>query len=249
MKTKELLEARWKVITFTLLALLTSAGNIAIYQYSHYQFTLSRKSALFQDMLQDPLLHDFNAFLWNHWFGVNGLLVMAFFAIILGSGLIVNEVSKGTIFFLLSKPVSRERILLTKYGVSAGLLLAVSVMSSLVIVVVSIAVGHPQDLLHVLIATGLLWLATLFPLGISLFFSIVSPDTLRSVVFSMLLTFAFVGLPALLPNGQNWTLEHYWSSQETYLAGGFPLKEYLVCLITAVIPVLAALILFRRKAY
>jgi hypothetical protein len=89
----------------------------------------------------------------------------------------------------------------------------------------------------------------LFPLGLALFFSVTSPDSLRSVVFSLLITTALVLLPTVLPNGLDWSLWHYWSSLDAYLTGSFPLKEYLVCLVTALVPLLAALIVFRRKAY
>ena len=250
MKTKEVLEARWKVITFTLLALLASIGNIYIYQFSSDLPAHSgAASPTPEGFAQDPLALGFNAFVWDRWFATNGLLILALFAVILGSGLVANEVNKGTIFFLLSKPVSRERILLTKYAVGAGLLLALSVISGLAIVIASIIVGHPQDLLNLLIATGLLWLTACFPLGLSLFFSIVSPDYIRAMIFSLLALAVIVLLPMILPNGLDWSLWHYWSNRSVYLAGGFPLKEYLVCLLTALVPLLAALAMFRRKAY
>jgi len=249
MKTKELLEARWKVLIFALLAVLGGASNIAAYQFDKTTVANSSVPPVLQNLMPAHIANTFDAFVWAHWFAANGLFILITFAAILGSGLIANEVSKGTIFFLLSKPVNRERILLTKYAVSAGLLLAVSVISSIVLAVMSIVLGHPQDLLHLLVATGLLWLAALFPLGLSLFFSIVSPDSLRPVIFSLLITVALVLLPTILPNGREWSLWHYWSSLDAYLAGSFPLKEYLVCLITAGIPLLAALVMFRRKAY
>ena len=250
MKTKELLEARWKAIIFALLALLTSAGNAAFYPWSTTQpATDSDAPPMLQNLVPAHLANTFNAFVWESWFAANGPFFLGLFAAILGGGLIANEVNKGTIFFLLSKPVSRERILLTKYGVSAGLLLAVSVIGSIALAAMGIFLGHPQDLLHLLIATGLLWLAALFPLGLALFFSIMSPDSLRPVIFSLLITIALVLLPAILPNGLNWSLWHYWSNLNAYLTGSFPLTEYLVCLITAAIPLLVALIVFRRKTY
>jgi ABC-type transport system involved in multi-copper enzyme maturation permease subunit len=250
MKTKELLEARWKVIIFELLALLTSAGNIVFYPSNTMQPSADHDiPSMFQNLVPSHFTNSFNTFVWESWFATNGPFILGLFAAILGGGLIANEVSKGTIFFLLSKPVSRERILLIKYGVSAGLLLAVSAMSSIALAIMSIVLGYPQDLLHLLIATVLLWLAALFPLGLALFFSIVSPDSLRPVVFSLLITITLVLLPAILPNGLNWSLWHYWNNLDAYLTGSFPLKEYLVCLVTALVPLLAALIVFRRKAY
>jgi ABC-type transport system involved in multi-copper enzyme maturation permease subunit len=248
MKTKELLEARWKVIIFGLLALVTSAGNIAFYPLDRTQ-SGADSNGLFQNLVPAHLANNFNAFVWENWFAMNGPFVLGLCAAILGGGLIANEVSKGTIFFLLSKPASRERIVLTKYGVSAGLLLAVSVMSSIALAIISIVLRHPQDLLRLLIATVLLWLASLFPLGLALFFSVVSPDSLRSVVFSLLITIALVVLPLALPNGLNWSLWRYWNSPDAYITSIFPLKEYFVCLVTALVPLLAALVVFHRKAY
>ncbi len=248
MRTKELLEARWKIITFALLALLGSAGNVAFYPL-HQSPANGRVTFPLPGLVQEPLTTPFNAFVWETWFVTNGPFILGIFAAILGGGLIANEVSKGTLFFLLSKPVSRERILLTKYGVSAGLLLVVSVISSIAIAIIGIVMGHPQDVLSLLVATGLLWLAALFPLGLSLFFSVVSPDSLRPVVFSLLITVAVALLPSILPHGLNWSLWHYWGSLDAYLRGSFPLKEYLVCLVTAMVPLLAAIVVFRRKAY
>jgi ABC-type transport system involved in multi-copper enzyme maturation permease subunit len=248
LKTKELLEARWKMITFAVLALLVSARNVAFYPL-HQSSVDGRVAFPLQSLMQEPLTTPFNAFVWESWFVTNGSFLLCIFAALLGGGLITSEVSKGTLYFLLSKPVSRERIQLTKYGVSAVLLLAVSVMSSIALAVMGIVMGHPQDVLRLLVATGLLWLAALFPLGLSLFFSVMSPDSLRPVVFSLLITVAVALLPSFLPHGLDWSLRHYWSSLDAYLVGSFPLKEYLVCLVAAVVPLLTALVVFHRKAY
>jgi ABC-type transport system involved in multi-copper enzyme maturation permease subunit len=245
---KEVLEARWKVITFAVLALLVSGGNVVIYPLLQSSTHGGVASAL-QGLVQQTVTAPFTAFVWQSWFVTNGPIILGIFAALLGGGLIASEVSKGTLFFLLSKPVSRERLLLTKYVVSAGLLLAVSVISSIVFAIVSIIVGHPQEVLQLLVATGLLWLATLFPLGLSLFFSVMLPDNLRPVVFSLLITVVFTWLPTILPHGLVWSLWHYWSSPNVYLTGSFPLQEYLVCLVTASIPLIAALVVFRHKAY
>ncbi len=245
MKTKELLEARWKVILFALLALLLAGVDVA-----SYRFIPPSGGAIpppLQKLLQERLMN-FSVFAWGQWFQVNGPATLLLLAVMLGCGLIAGEVSKGTIFFLLSKPVSRERILLTKYGVSMGFLFVVSVIGSISVEGASIALGHPQDILHLLVATVLLWLGALFPLGLSLFFSTISPDSVRPLIFALLITVA-LALPATLPNGLDWSLWRYWSSLDAYLSGGLPLKEYLVCLVTAALPLLGALIVFRKKAY
>ncbi|GHO97642.1 hypothetical protein KSF_076900 [Reticulibacter mediterranei] len=250
MKTKEVLEARWKVSIFALLAFLVASVNSAFYQIDGDTIPLRNDvPPPLQNLIPEHLASTFNAFAWLQWFATNGPFLLALLATLLGGGLIANEVSKGTIFFLLSKPVSRERILLTKYGVSAALLLVVSVIGGIGLAIAGTALRQPQNVLHLLIATILLWLAALFPLGLALFFSVVLSDGFRAMTFSLLVTLAFALFPVILPNGWNWSLWHYWGNLNAYLNGGFPLKEYLVCLVTAAIPLLAALIAFRRKAY
>lgn len=250
MKTKELLEARWKVGIFALFAFVVAGVNTSFYRDA-WNDAIDHRAlpALLQNLMPEHLPNTFATFSWLEWFAVNGPFLLAFLAALLGGGLIANEVSRGTIFFLLSKPISRERILLTKYGVSAVLLLAVSIIGSLTLTVMGIIQGQTLDLLRLLIATVLIWLAGLFPLGLALFFSVILSDSFRAVAFALLITFAFVLLPATLPNGWDWSLWRYWGSLSAYLNGGFPLKEYLVCLITAAIPLLAAIITFQRKAY
>jgi ABC-2 type transport system permease protein len=251
MKTKELLEARWKLISFVLLALLVAGVNVASYQFVKGPMpgvsTGGSVPPSIQNLLQERLA-SFNAFAWGGWFQLNGPFILALGAAILGCGLIAGEVSKGTIFFLLSKPVSRERILLTKYGVSMGILFAVTLTASITIEGVGIALGHPQEVLRLLVATVLLWLGALFPLGLSLFFSVVFPDIVRPLAFALVIT-VVLSLSAIFPNGQDWSLLRYWSSSDAYLGGGFPLKESLVCLVAAALPLLGALVVFRRKAY
>jgi ABC-type transport system involved in multi-copper enzyme maturation permease subunit len=236
MKTKEVLEARWKVGIFALITILVTSANSAFYQVvGNIADRYGTVPPMFQNLIPEHLANTFTTFVWLQWFAVNGPFLLAFLAALLGGGLIANEVSRGTIFFLLSKPISRERILLTKYGVSLGLLLAVSLIGSLVLAIMGIILGQSLDLLRLLLATLLLWLATLLPLGLALFFSVILSDSFRAMACSLLITFAFVLLPASLPNGWNWSLWRYWGNMAAYLNGSFPLKEYLVCLIAAMI--------------
>ena len=76
-------------------------------------------------------------------------------------------------YFLLSKPASRERVLLTKYAVSGTILLAVALLGSAGLVVTAAVMGRPQPLVGMLVSTLLLWLGLLFVLGVALLFSVI----------------------------------------------------------------------------
>lgn len=229
---KELREARWKIIVIGGLALLISGTNT-------YPYAPDTPS---------PLL-DIPLFIWQQWFWVTGPLLLGFLAALLGSALIAEEVTNGTIFFLLSKPISRHRLLLTKYGISAGVLFTLTLLTSIIIAGMSSAIGHPQEVGRLGVATLLLWLNTLFPLGLSLFFSTLSTRSIYPLIFTILIIIALTLLPTIPSGNLDWSLWLYWSSQDAYLNGTFPLKEFLVCLVTATLPVLGALAVFRTKIY
>jgi ABC-type transport system involved in multi-copper enzyme maturation permease subunit len=173
---------------------------------------------------------------------------MAAPAAILGTSLIAGEVSKGSIFFLLSKPVSRDRVLLTKYGISALLMLIVALIGTALLFIVGMSTGHILDLSRMLMATLLAWLGALFVLSLTLVCSVLFSDVLRPALVALGVT-VVLALPVFLPNWQNWSLVYYWSSADAYFKGDFPLTNLLVNLAAATLPLIAALMLFRRRAY
>ncbi len=169
-------------------------------------------------------------------------------AAVLGAGLIAGEVSKGTIFLLLGKPISRERVLLTKYVVSALILFAVTVLSSVALIITAAIAGYSQQLGGIMISTVLLWLGVLFVLGLALLFSLLFKDVLRPLLCTLVITILAI-IPGFFPNWGAWSLLGYWSSQAAYLGQSFPTKELIICLVAAALPLFLALILFRRQAY
>jgi ABC-type transport system involved in multi-copper enzyme maturation permease subunit len=178
----------------------------------------------------------------------DGTEILVILAAILGGGLIAGEVSKGAIFFARSKPISRERLLLTKYGGGALVQLIVTALGSAALLVASAVVGHPQPVSRMLLATLLLWLGTLFVLGLATLLSVVCNDILRPVVLAIVITIA-ISIPGYFPNASAWSLPGYWSSQSAYLAGTFSAKALVICIIAAGVPLLIALPLFRSRAY
>jgi hypothetical protein len=56
-------------------------------------------------------------------------------------------------------------------------------------------------------------------------------------------------IPGFFPKWGAWSLPGYWSSQAAYLGQAFPAKEFIICLIAAVLPLILAIILFRRQEY
>ena len=73
------------------------------------------------------------------------LLVIVPLAGLFGVGLIAGEVGRGSVFLLLSRPVSRTRILVTKYSVCAACLFVVAAIGGASIVLVAYARGYTPE--------------------------------------------------------------------------------------------------------
>jgi ABC-type transport system involved in multi-copper enzyme maturation permease subunit len=254
MVAKELIDARWKMIIGAAITVLVVAGLSVLYSVIRDLATSPGTAGLPEAIKNDLQLSvaNFGLYVWGQWFPKNGPMVLGGLAAFLGAGLIAGEVGKGTIFFLLSKPVSRERVLITKYLVSAAILLGVSLLGSLVMLLTAVILGQSVPVDRILLATVLLWLGTLSILGIALLFSTLFDDALRPAGLAILVAIV-IGLPgvvgAFLPGWADWSLPRYWASLSGFLGTAFPVKEFVICLVTAIVPVAGALALFRKRAY
>ena len=199
---------------------------------------------------------------------LGGLFVLLPLAALLEVGSISGEVSNGAIFLLLSRPVSRTRLLLTKYAVSAGVLLVAAVLGKVLLLTIAAVRGYPlgeMRVLEAMLSILVLWLGVLFVLGTALLVSVIFRSIAASIVACALTLFFVFSFPVIIaelypmgyPYGLSLRLElytywmpaYYYFSNDFYSIGGFALTNFLVSLITAVIPLLAALRLFNRKAY
>lgn len=252
MVTKELIDARWKVLIGAVLALFTMI--IGAFSYDMIRQALSPaelqnlSNALGSDFANR--FTDYRAFMWNLTFslsGDSGLILMVVTAL-LGASVIAGEVNKQTIFLLLSRPLSRDQILLTKYAVGAVILLALNILSGVAVYVVSAVSGRPQDLGGVAVSVLLFWLGTLCIFGIATLLSVVFNDVLRPLGLAVVILIV-LNLPGLFPHGADWSVPSYWSSLPAFLGQEFPVKALIISLIAALVPLLLAVPLFRRQAY
>ena len=200
-------------------------------------------------------------------YGIAGGLLLIPLALLLGVGSISNEVNSGSIFLLLSKPISRTRVLLTKYALGSGVLLISAVLGCVILIVSAAAKGYPlgsMSIVGVLLSVVLLWLGSLLVLGVATLVSVLLKDAIKGFVLSGVIVFLMLspdnwmnyffrneyhalGLSEGFP--RDVTLFYYWFSERSYLGEGLSPADFVVCLLAAAVPLLAALWLFNRKAY
>ena len=250
MAVKEFIEARWKAIICGVIALVlveVSTATYGLFKSALNTSSIQQMPQFLQQQMQQ-MMSTYDVYVWGNWFAKNGPEILAIIAVVLGAGLIAGEVNKGTIFFLLGKPISRERVLLIKYAVNALILLAISAISSIVLLMTAAIAGHPQNVGGVVISTFLLWLGVLFGLGLALMFSVLFKDALWPLICALVVILLTL-IPGFIPDWGAWSLTSYWSNQAVYLGQGFPAKELVICFVAAVVPLILALALFLKRAY
>lgn len=207
-------------------------------------------------------------------FGTAGGYALIPLAVLIGVTLVSGEVAGGTIYLTLSKPLSRSRLLLTKYCVGAVALLAVASVGSIGLLACATVLGYPLDrfsALGVVLSTILLWLGILFVFGIALLMSVAFRSVIGGIAAASLTLYLalpggtwIISLLGVL-FGDDYIYRHesyywfgaiynmvptnYWTDRGLYLGESLAPANFVVCLISALVPLLAALWLFNRKAY
>ena len=201
------------------------------------------------------------AFLWATFFNDLTLyLLVGVGGAILGAGLIASETSTGSIYVLLSRPFSRTRILLSKYGVAAALSLLLCVLFG----AVSLGVGAWQGVAAPplggwAISVTLLWLGMLFVIGVAMLYSVIVPSAFAAGVLAFFTVYILTLAPLFhsgtgshvhyFLGGLDWSIVQYFGSLGIYAGVDSPVKSLLVTGIAALFPVALALVLFVRKAF
>ena len=261
MIAKELREAWWKFAAAAVLVLLVVLTSPTPYEeiVKAYDSSIGPLEIAVQEMFA--------------LYTAGGFFVLVPLAAFLGGTLVSSEVSRNTICLLLSKPVSRRRLLLSKYAVCASILLVAAIFGAVLLIFVGAANGYPLDFLSMAglgFSAGLMWLGSLFVLGVGLLCSIFLRSVLGSIVATVLAVYAVYALPLAITEfllyarvyfmnldsislnyelALRLTLFNYWSSESLFVGEGLMLSYFVVCVVAATLPLLVALWLFDRKAY
>ena len=268
MIAKEWRDARWKFVVGAFLFLALAATNLLSYEQLVGNMLGEQPPDLGD--VRDVDLRSIGVFVNDMLHGTfeAGRLIMALLAAALGVNLMSDESARGTLSMLLSRPISRTRVLLVKYGVGAAGLFAVTLLGNLGLVLSAFARGYPLDTLSfsgIAVSTVLMWLGSLSILGVALICSLFFKNVLLGATVTLLAVYlAFLGpqtfvrtffwdqYSSLNPPWQLiWWLTptSHWSNIYLYSGDSFVAPSILISLFAAAIPLVAALWIFNRKSY
>lgn len=125
------------------------------------------------------LSRTYRGYVWLQWF-VNGMpKTWALFAILLGAGGLLSQASRGGAMFMLSLPVSRERLLGIRAGTALAELLVLAIVPPVLVVLLSPAVGQSYGLGDALVHGVCLFIAGTVLFSLTFLLSTVFTDIWR----------------------------------------------------------------------
>jgi ABC-type transport system involved in multi-copper enzyme maturation permease subunit len=134
-------------------------------------------------------------------FGLAGIYLFGLIiTVFLGASIIQKEIERRTLYFILSKPVSRAELVLGKFfGLLAAIVLTIALMAVIYLAVVALE-GGGFDRLGLIAIVFQMFEMTLLTALLVFFSSIVRP--LTATICSMLLLFAGHLLPTVVQNAK-----------------------------------------------
>ena len=144
---KSWLETRWRFLIGLALLMCTAATVVFAYprvvKLLPMALTADVSSELGRRIREAAeIQRTYRGYLWQQWFGQNLANLLSIFAVVLGTGGLLSQASKGGALFTLSMPVSRNRILGVRAATGLGELLVLAVLPSLLLPLLSPLIGQ-----------------------------------------------------------------------------------------------------------
>jgi ABC-2 type transport system permease protein len=223
---KSWLETRWRfAIGFALLVIL-AGGTVFDYPVVRQLMPAVTKldaSGPMGRLLNEAveLQRDYRGFIWWQWHRQNLTHVWTLFAVLLGSGGLISKASGGAELFTLSLPASRNRVLGVRVLTGLAELLGLAVIPSLLIPLLSPAIGQSYPVADSLIHGMCLFVAGAAFFSLAFLLSTVLNDLWRPLLMACAIAIVlavgetFVRSPA-------YGIFRVMSAEEYFRAGQLP---------------------------
>ena len=144
---KSWLETRWRFVIGLVILTMSACGSVAAYPQMLKLLPLAEKietsGALGRLVAESAeLARSYRGYIWSQWFLQNMPQQWALFAVLIGTGGLLSQASGGGALFTLSLPATRGRVLGIRAATGLAELLVLAVIPSLVLPVLSPAIGQ-----------------------------------------------------------------------------------------------------------
>jgi hypothetical protein len=224
---KSWLETRWRF--FIGLGLLTCAAGVAVFTYPTMKALMPFASSIEASGELGRRIREavdvqrtYAGFIWYQWFGQTPSSLGTLFAVLLGAGGVAAHGVRSGALFTLTLPVSRGRLVATRAACGLSEWLVIALVPSLLIPVLSPAVGETYSVVDALVHGLCLFVGGAVFFSLALLLSTVFDDVWRPLLIAVALAVA-AGLGEGVRGGSRFGIFALMNGETYFRTGHLPL--------------------------
>jgi len=249
---KELRENRWKYVVGAAVLIAVALAVALLFDFVREMLenllggpgTGVLPPAL--DRIIQAQFSNYFIYAWINWYGKNLYQVLAILAIVLGMGLVAAESTNKTLSFLLTRPVSRRRVLVVKLGVGAAALAVIIAVSSLTVVLASQLTGHQVPVGRFMLGTLGAWAGATLIFTVAALMSVLFSDQVKAGLAAAVVA-AIMSVPSWIPSLRWLSVFRRMQGLSAMALGEPDWTAFAVMLAVSFGLALAAVYLFERR--
>jgi hypothetical protein len=233
---KSWLETRTRFLIGLFLLLLLAAGNVFEYPRVAPLLPATRSldtgtaSGTLGSLIRKAveLQRDYRGFIWWQWVRQNLTQTWTLFAVLLGTGGLLSQATGGAASYTLSMPVSRARVLGVRAATAVAELLALALIPSLMLPLLSPAIGQSYGFADAVVHGTCVFAAGLIFFSLAFLLSSVFSDIWRPALLACVVAVAIALGEQIVSDGSRYGIFGAMTAEVYFRTGGLPWPGLLV---------------------
>jgi hypothetical protein len=220
-------ETRWRFLIGLVVLMCSAVGTVVAYPQLVKLLPLAPRLDLSGEIGRRvteaiELAREYRGYVWSQWFRQNMMQMWALFAVLLGTGGLLSQASGGGTLFTLSLPATRNRLLGVRAATGLAELLVLAFIPSLLLPVLSPAIGQAYGIGDALIHSACMFLAGAVFFSLAFLLSTVFSDIWRPPLIVLCGAAVLALCEPVLPGLSRYSLFRVMSAEVYFRGGGLP---------------------------
>ena len=224
---KSWMETRWRFLIGLAVLMLSAASTVLVYPEVVKLLPVVAKPDLSGQIGRRiaeamELARDYRGYVWSQWFMQNMPQMWGLFAVLLGTGGLLSQASGGGALFTLSLPASRNRLVGVRAATGLAELLVLAVVPSLLLPILSPAIGQTYGIGDALVHSACLFIAGAVFFSLTFLLSTVFSDVWRPLLIVLCLAVVLAIFEQFFRDLSRYSLFRVMSAEVYFRGGGLP---------------------------
>jgi ABC-2 type transport system permease protein len=224
---KAWLDTRWRFLIGLLLLMGSAAATVRTYpevlKLMPFVPTVDLGGEIGRRIREAAdLAREYHGYVWSQWFGDNLSKLWTLFAVLLGAGGLLSQSSGGGALFTLSMPVSRGRVLGVRAGTALLELLVLALVPSMLIPLLSPAIGQTYSATNTLIFSASVFLGGTVFFSLAFLLSTVFGDVWRPLLIALSAALALSFCEQVFRGLSRYSIFGVMSAEKYFRSGQLP---------------------------